>query len=152
MCLIRLIAYRAVNTLHRGYEQVRLCTYNVTLRRVNETIVAVEKQYVLHISVCVRPCMWVRGLVGVCVHACSPTYPACKAHVLYYIVIYGLSGYTCFGFILYAARFSKTEVTEQKMCFDFLYRFYLKHHSTKNWARYCAKLTDVFMWSTYHSC
>jgi hypothetical protein len=31
------------------YEQDRQCTYNVTLRRVRETMVAMEKQYVLHV-------------------------------------------------------------------------------------------------------
>jgi len=34
-------------------QQDRQCTYNVTLRRVRTTIIAMEKQYVLHIlSVC----------------------------------------------------------------------------------------------------
>ena len=30
-------------------EQDKQCTYNVTLRHIHETIVAVEKKYVLHI-------------------------------------------------------------------------------------------------------
>jgi hypothetical protein len=34
-------------------EQDKHCTDNVTLRRVQETIVTVEKQWLLHISVCV---------------------------------------------------------------------------------------------------
>jgi hypothetical protein len=55
----------------------RQCTYNVILRRVRLTICAVEEQKVLNIlSVCV----------------CSLSYPACKAHASYYIVICGLSG------------------------------------------------------------
>ena len=34
-------------------QQARQCTYNVTMRRVRPTIVAVEKQYVLHnLSMC----------------------------------------------------------------------------------------------------
>jgi hypothetical protein len=36
--------------------------YHVTLRHIHETIVAVEKQEVLHISVCVGKCL------HVCVH------------------------------------------------------------------------------------
>ena len=44
------------------------CTYNVTLRRVRASIVAVEKQWVLHnLSVCI----------------CSLSYPACNAHAPY---------------------------------------------------------------------
>jgi hypothetical protein len=34
-------------------KQDRQCTYNVTLRRVHETIVVVEKQEILHIGLCV---------------------------------------------------------------------------------------------------
>jgi hypothetical protein len=45
---------------------------NITVRRVHVTIVAVEKQTVLHI-------------LGVCVRSLS--YPACKVHAAYYIVI-----------------------------------------------------------------
>jgi hypothetical protein len=60
-------------------------TYDVTFRRVGATIVAVEKLYVLHdMSVCV----------------CSLRYPACNAHVPYYIVICGLSGSTVFSHII----------------------------------------------------
>jgi hypothetical protein len=32
-----------------GHEQYKQCTYNVTLKRVRATIVAVEKQQLLHI-------------------------------------------------------------------------------------------------------
>ena len=35
------------------YVQDRQCTYDVALRRVYETILAVEQKYVLHVSVCV---------------------------------------------------------------------------------------------------
>ena len=49
------------------------CTYNVTLKRVYETIVAVEKQQVLHISLCVHACACVRarGYSGAWVSACA---------------------------------------------------------------------------------
>ena len=39
-------------------EQYRQCTYNVTLRRVRETIVAVEKQF------CLFLCVFMRARVG----------------------------------------------------------------------------------------
>ena len=54
-------------------KQDRQCTYNVTLRRVRATIVAVEDQYYI---------FWVR--------VCSLSYPACTEHEPYYIVTYGL--------------------------------------------------------------
>ena len=56
--------------------------YNIILRRVYETIVAVEKQKVLHTCVCA--CVGVRVCVcgctgsGVCLQACSFTYPSCN--------------------------------------------------------------------------
>jgi hypothetical protein len=57
------------NQLKRKYaEQNRQSTYNVTRRRVRETTVAVEKQWVLHIP-------------EERVH--SPRYPACNAHAPY---------------------------------------------------------------------
>jgi hypothetical protein len=66
-------------------KQDRQCTCNVTSSFVRVTIVAVEKQYELHIlSVCV----------------CSLSYPACSAHAPYYIVICGLSGCTIFSHII----------------------------------------------------
>jgi hypothetical protein len=39
--------------------------HNVTLRRVHEAIVAVEKQYVLHIGLCVHAGACVSGCVHV---------------------------------------------------------------------------------------
>jgi hypothetical protein len=56
---------------------------NATWRRVRDTIVAVEKQYYI-LRVCV----------------CSVNYPACKMHVPYYVVFYGLSGSTTFFHII----------------------------------------------------
>jgi hypothetical protein len=50
---------------------------NVTLWRFSLTVVAIEKQEVLHM-----------------LSACSLIYQACKAHALYYIDICGLSGFT----------------------------------------------------------
>jgi hypothetical protein len=39
----------------------RQCTYDVTLTRVHEAIVAVEKQEVLNVGLCVHACAWVRA-------------------------------------------------------------------------------------------
>jgi len=51
------VTTRSYLTLTEGnHEQDRQCTYNVTMRRVFVTIVAVEKQTLLHIlSVCLYP-------------------------------------------------------------------------------------------------
>ena len=63
-----LMSFLAEN-VHRNYsEQDRKCTFNVTLRRVRATIVAVEKQSIIHnLSVCI----------------CSLRYPTCNAHAPY---------------------------------------------------------------------
>jgi hypothetical protein len=68
-------------------------TLAMLVQRNNEgclrNIVAVEKQQVLHISVCV--CGWVGGCrcsykdACVCLRACSLTYPACNAHTLCFL-------------------------------------------------------------------
>jgi hypothetical protein len=48
------------------------CMYDKALRRVHEIIVAVKKQQVLHISVCVRVCVCVGGGgVGARARACA---------------------------------------------------------------------------------
>ena len=83
-------------------EQDRQCTYDVTMRRVHETIVVVEEQLVLNISLCVRVCARanerVPGSVGVCmrVRACSCVYPACNSYAPYCDVICGPSGSNSF--------------------------------------------------------
>jgi hypothetical protein len=65
-------------------EHDRQCSYNVTSRRVSPTIVAVEKQLILHIlSVCV----------------CSLRYPACNAHAPYCHLLHVRLHYIFFTFI-----------------------------------------------------
>jgi hypothetical protein len=61
--------------------------YNVTLRRFRLTIVAMGNNGLLHIRVCV----------------CNLSYPACKAHAPYYIVMCGLSGSAIFLNIISSA-------------------------------------------------
>ena len=55
-------------------------TYDVTLRCIRLTVVAMEKQCFLHI---------------LCVCVCSLSYPAYNAHALYYVIC-GLSGSAIF--------------------------------------------------------
>ena len=58
---------------HNQSKQDRQCTYDVTLRRVQETIIAVQKQSVLHIGLCVHACACVRacGYPGAWACACA---------------------------------------------------------------------------------
>ena len=66
-----------------------MCT--LILRGVGVTIFAAEKQQVFHI-LCVRACVYVS--------VCTFSYPSCKARAPYYIVIFGLSGFTTFFHIV----------------------------------------------------
>jgi hypothetical protein len=83
-------------------EQERQYAYNVTLRRVRETTVAVEKQYVLHICLCVL------------VRACSLAYPACNTYAPYRDVIWGSSGSTAFSTLSHKRHDFRKKVIEHK--------------------------------------
>jgi hypothetical protein len=61
-------------------KQDRQCTCNITLRHIHVTIVAMEKQSVVHICVC----------------ACSIAYPAYNSYAPYFVIICGSSGATIF--------------------------------------------------------
>ena len=81
--------------------QDRQCTYNVTLRRVYETIVTVEKQQVLYISVCVNLCVRVRSWGGnisarALVCACERVALLNQHATRRPFAICGVSGYTTF--------------------------------------------------------
>jgi hypothetical protein len=87
---------RLYTTVHScKIKQEEECTYNVALRRVQETIVAVEKQQVLFVGLCVHrcACMWVPGRMGVCMRAsaCNLANPARNAYAPYCDVICGPS-------------------------------------------------------------
>jgi hypothetical protein len=66
----------------------------VISRFFHETVLAVEKQYLLHIPLCVRVCVcvWMSRSVRVCmrVRACCLTYPVCQARAPYSIVFCAL--------------------------------------------------------------
>ena len=95
----------AVRTCKRGNVHV-----NVILRRVRVTIVAVQKQEVLHIrNMCVCVCV----SVGICSLSC----PECKTRALCYIVVCGLSVSTTFFSTLSHKRYGfRKKVLECKMC------------------------------------
>ena len=90
----------AVKHKHVEEKQDRQRTYNVRMRRVHETIVAVEKQCVLHISVRmgnnerVHACEWVGARARACASArvALIIQHATRRHT----VICGLSGSTIF--------------------------------------------------------
>jgi hypothetical protein len=64
-----------------------------------------------------------RYVFGACVF--SFMCPACKAHAPYYILFSELSGSTIFSHVN-GTIFGK-KVFERKICFDFIYKFYLKY-------------------------
>jgi hypothetical protein len=102
------------------------CAYNLTMRRFRSTIRLVEKPWVLHnLIICI----------------CSLRYAMRMRH----IVICGLPRSTIFfpHYLLNSTIFEKKKkVTENKMCFDFLYNACLKHFSL------CAELSEI--WSKMH--
>ena len=86
---------------HKKIQQARPCTYNVTLRRLPATIVAVEKQQVLHnFTVCI----------------CSLSYPACNAHAPYChlgpVPLYSIFPHYLINIAIFE---TKKKVTEHKM-------------------------------------
>ena len=119
-------------------QQYRQCAYNVIMRNVHETIVAVEKQYVLHISVCVCVCVCVCVAgdkcigAGVCLHKCSLTYPACNVpsnlHLRPFWLHYIFPHYFIKGTI-FRKGWGEERVRNIKRVFNFLYDLYSKHFS-----------------------
>ena len=61
---------------------------------------------------------------------CSRSYPACKAHAPYYIVICGLSGSTIFfDIISYTVGFLENKLLNIKCVFGFSLQLCLKYFS-----------------------
>ena len=116
--------------------KTRQCTYNVTLRSVRATIVAVEKQWGLHIlSVC-----------------CSLRYPACDAHVPY-CQLWPVPLFQYFSTLSHKRHdFRGSYWTEKAFWFfstTFVWNIY---HSLKKWARYDQKCISVFTYNIPYSC
>ena len=107
-------------TLYFAYN--RQCTYNVTLRRVRESLLQWKsnKYYILDcVCACVRACMWVPGRVCVCmrISACSLANPACNAYAPYCDVIRGLPlEFTTFFWIISKTVPFKKKGIQHKMC------------------------------------
>ena len=141
--------------------------YNVTKRRVHETIVDGNrnKYYIFlcvcsracgrgHAWACVRPsvrpsvrvcvcvCVWFDGCgctsAGVCLRACKLTYPVCASKSH---IVCVPSGSTIFFDISQTMRFSKKKVTEYKMCAFVASTRLIRNisHSKKKSARYFHK-------------
>ena len=90
-------------------KQGKQSTCNVRLKPFRVTIVAVQKHELLYII-------------------CSLSYPECKAHAPYYIIIYGLWIYLIVtDYLINGTSLGKKKVIVHKMCFGFLYKFYLKN-------------------------
>ena len=114
--------------LSSNRQQDRQCTYNVTLKRIHEIIVAVEKQWVLHISVyvCVFVDALVRGRLGVCVRVCSFTYQASNVYVPCYSVISGRSIYHHIRHYLINGTIFRKKLLDIKFVFWFSLQFLSK--------------------------
>jgi hypothetical protein len=109
---------------------------NVTLRCVCTTIVAVEKQKLLHIP-------------RVCFVALSMPYAMCMRH----IVILWLYSWTMFFHFISSRHYFRKNVIERKMCVLISWKFVRNiSHSKKKWANYDKKYTFAFMYTTRYSC
>ena len=115
-----------------GWKLDRHVIYNVTVRRVPVTIVAVEKK--------IEPCIF-----WVCV--CIRSYPKCKAHASYYIVICGLSGSTVFPHYLISGTNFGGEKNGMKICILMSCTSFVWNicHSKNTSSRYHHKCTQVLM-------
>jgi len=99
-------------SIRNQYKQYRQCTYNLTLRCVRASVVALEKQGVsLNLSVCI----------------CSLRYPACNAQGTYHL--WPAPFYNIFPHYLINGTIFENSYWTQNVCFDFLYNFCLKYFS-----------------------
>ena len=111
----------------KDIKQDTQCTYNVTLRRVRVTIVAMEKQKVLNTM-----SEWVSEWVSACVHVYSClSYPACKSHLFCAAYCHRWSDwlYHIFPHCLINGKISRKAITECKMCLAVICNFRLKQFS-----------------------
>jgi hypothetical protein len=148
-------------TTRFNIQQDRQCTYNVTLRRVHETIYVVEKRCLTHFSVCVcvfecvhvRSCArtdvdvgWGCADAGVCLRACSLNNPACNSPP-YHLSSAASLAPPCFSTLSHKRNGLRNAVAEHKMrvlVFSTILVSNISHYK-KNSARYCHKCRNVFM-------
>jgi len=88
-------------------------SYNVKFRRVRVTTAAVEEQRVLH---------------NLCVCIFRVRYPACNAHAPYYH-LWPAPALQHFSTLCHKRHDFSKNVTEHKICFEFLHKFCLKYLS-----------------------
>ena len=123
-------------TVRFNSQQDRQCTYNVTIRRVRATIVAAEKQKVLHIlSVCLY--LWVPSVKCACVILSSVAWSALQY----------------FSTLSLKRDDFRKKVIEHKMCVLIFSTTFVWNisHSKKKLARYDHKCISVFMNSNRYS-
>jgi hypothetical protein len=107
--VIQWSAYVVISLTVYKHIQDGQCTYNVTLKRFRKTIVAVEKQLVLHTLECV----------------CSLRYSS-NAHEPY-CHLWPARLYSIFPDYYTNRMISERKLLNIKLCFNFLYNFRLKH-------------------------
>jgi hypothetical protein len=107
-------------------KQDRQCTYNVTMRHVCASIVAVEKQWVLH-------------YLGVCIY--SLRYQTRNAYVSY-CHLWPVPLYNIFPHYLINSTILEKKVTEHKVCVSSFSTTHVWNtfHSKKKQARYDKKM------------
>jgi hypothetical protein len=100
-----------------------------------------SNEYYIFLWVSARACGSMRRRVGVCMCACSLTYPACKAHASCYMVICGLSGSTIFfrHHLTNGTIFCKTLLNIKSVSIYSTTSIWKISHSKKNLERYCHK-------------
>jgi hypothetical protein len=125
------VSETTLGTAYGVIQQDMQCTYRVTLRSVRTTIVAVEKQRILHIlSVCL----------------CSLSYPAYNAHALCYNFICGLSGYTIFLYVSHKLHnFMREKTLLNIKCVLTFSTISEISPPKKKWARYDQIFTTISM-------
>jgi hypothetical protein len=78
---------------------------------------------------------------------CSHSYPACKGHEPFYIMICGLSGCTIFSILSHKRHDFRKDVIENKTCVLIFSTNFIRNISSykKNWTRYFHKCIYVVM-------
>ena len=119
-------------------KQDRQRTYNITLRHVRATSVAVAKQIII---ITFSECVFVA--VGIQHAKCMRDFVSCGLPALQY--------FSTLSHKRHNFR-KKKKVNEHKICFDRYYKFvWSTSHSKTNWARYCPIRVSVFMVSSRYS-